>query len=141
MEGTESIRYLLIINDGPYGSERPYNALRLAMNLVRREAVHVRVFLIGDGVHCAVKGQQTPQGYCCSSFGKQALNSLTPSRIPCGCLKMAVAAMKICAPASSVFGKVFGVIPPSTAIITPGFTWSSAFRTRLILGIISGINS
>jgi len=25
--------YLFIINDGPYGSERAYNALRLAMNL------------------------------------------------------------------------------------------------------------
>ncbi len=63
MIGTESTRYLLIINDGPYGSERPYNALRLAMNLVKREAVHVRVFLMGDGVQCAIKGQQTPQGY------------------------------------------------------------------------------
>jgi uncharacterized protein involved in oxidation of intracellular sulfur len=55
--------YLLIINDGPYGNERPYNALRLAMNLVKREAAHVRVFLMGDGVQCAVKGQDTPQGY------------------------------------------------------------------------------
>jgi len=36
--------YLLIINDGPYGNERPYNALRLAMNLVKREATHVRLF-------------------------------------------------------------------------------------------------
>ena len=30
--------YLLIVNDGPYGNERPYNALRLALNLVRRSA-------------------------------------------------------------------------------------------------------
>jgi uncharacterized protein involved in oxidation of intracellular sulfur len=57
------MKYLFIINNGPYGDERPYNALRLAMNLVRREAVHVRVFLMGDGVQCAVKGQETPQGY------------------------------------------------------------------------------
>ena len=56
-------RYLFIINDGPYGNERPYNALRLAMNLVKREATHVRVFLLGDAVQCAVKGQETPQGY------------------------------------------------------------------------------
>ncbi len=63
MSETKPIRYLLIINDGPYGNERPYNALRLAMNLVRREATHVRVFLMGDGVQCAVKGQETPQGY------------------------------------------------------------------------------
>lgn len=55
--------YLLIINDGPYGNERPYNALRLAMNLAKREEAHVRVFLMGDGVQCAVRGQDTPQGY------------------------------------------------------------------------------
>ena len=54
---------LVIINDGPYGNERPYNALRLAMNLAKREVMHVRVFLMGDGVQCAVKGQVTPQGY------------------------------------------------------------------------------
>ncbi len=57
------MNYLFIINDGPYGSERPYNALRLAMNLVKREGTGVRVFLMGDGVQCAVRGQDTPQGY------------------------------------------------------------------------------
>ena len=56
-------QFLLIINDGPYGNERPYNALRLAMNLSKREGTSVRVFLMGDGVGCAVKGQDTPQGY------------------------------------------------------------------------------
>lgn len=30
--------YLLIVNDGPYGNERPFNALRIAMNLVKRES-------------------------------------------------------------------------------------------------------
>jgi uncharacterized protein involved in oxidation of intracellular sulfur len=55
--------YLIVINDGPYGSERAYNALRLAMNLVKRPGVGVRVFLIGDGVQCAVAGQKTPDGY------------------------------------------------------------------------------
>jgi uncharacterized protein involved in oxidation of intracellular sulfur len=58
-----SPHYLFIINDSPYGNERPYNALRLAMNIVKRETAHVRVFLMGDGVQCAVKGQETPQGY------------------------------------------------------------------------------
>ncbi|MDO9347847.1 MAG: hypothetical protein Q7T47_01065 [Anaerolineales bacterium] len=28
-------KYLFIINDAPYGNERPYNALRLALNLVK----------------------------------------------------------------------------------------------------------
>ena len=55
--------YLIAINDGPYGSERPYNALRLALNLVKRTDVRVRVFPIGDGVQCAVAGQKTPEGY------------------------------------------------------------------------------
>jgi len=48
---------LLIVNDGPYGNERPYNALRVAMNLAKREEAQVRMFLIGDGVQCAIKGQ------------------------------------------------------------------------------------
>lgn len=55
--------YLIAINDGPYGSERPYNALRLALNLVKRPDVSVRVFLVGDGVQCAAAGQKTPEGY------------------------------------------------------------------------------
>ena len=55
--------YLIVINDAPYGDERPYNALRLALNLVKREGVRVRVFLLADGVYCARKGQKTPEGY------------------------------------------------------------------------------
>lgn len=56
-------QFLIVIDDGPYGNERPYNALRLAMNLSKFEGTNVRVFLMGDGVQCAVKGQDTPQGY------------------------------------------------------------------------------
>lgn len=55
--------YLFIINNGPYGDERPYNALRLAMSLVKREATQVKVFLTADGVACARKNQKTPDGY------------------------------------------------------------------------------
>jgi len=55
--------FLILINDGPYGSERPYNAFRLAINLVKREQAHVRVFLVGDGVNCANANQTTPNGY------------------------------------------------------------------------------
>ncbi len=57
------MKYLFIINDGPYGNERPYNALRLALNLQKREGTAVRVFLVGDGVQCAVACQATPDGY------------------------------------------------------------------------------
>jgi len=58
-----SKKYLIVINDGPYGNERPYNALRLALNLVKRPEAKVQVFLVGDGVQCAIAGQETPQGY------------------------------------------------------------------------------
>ena len=57
------MKHLIIINDGPYGNERAYNALRLAMNVAKREGEKVRVFLMGDGVQCAVQKQDTPQGY------------------------------------------------------------------------------
>lgn len=63
MNANPQHNYLFIINDSPYGNERPYNALRLALNLVKRDATSVRVFLNGDGVMCAQKGQKTPDGY------------------------------------------------------------------------------
>jgi uncharacterized protein involved in oxidation of intracellular sulfur len=56
-------KYLFIINNGPYGDERPYNALRLAMSLVKREDTQVKIFLTADGVACARKNQKTPDGY------------------------------------------------------------------------------
>ncbi len=54
---------LIILNDAPYGNERPYNALRLAIQLAKRPDVHVRVFLVGDGVLSAQRGQKVPTGY------------------------------------------------------------------------------
>ena len=57
------MKYLFILNDGPYGSERSYNALRLAGALVKRDDVEVTVFLIGNAVTCGQTGQVTPDGY------------------------------------------------------------------------------
>jgi uncharacterized protein involved in oxidation of intracellular sulfur len=54
---------LVVVNDQPYGSERPYNALRLANALSKRDDVELRVFLLGDAVACAVAGQQLPEGH------------------------------------------------------------------------------
>jgi uncharacterized protein involved in oxidation of intracellular sulfur len=54
---------LLILNDPPYGSERSYNGLRLAIALVKAEGQRVRVFLMGDAASCARTGQKVPQGY------------------------------------------------------------------------------
>lgn len=57
------MKALFILNDGPYGSERSYNGLRLALALGTRPGTEVRVFLIGDAVGCAIRGQTTPNGY------------------------------------------------------------------------------
>ena len=54
---------LFILNDAPYGTERSYNALRLARALSKTEGQVVRVFLIGDAVACAKAGQKVPEGY------------------------------------------------------------------------------
>lgn len=54
---------LFIVNDAPYGSERPYNALRLAGALAGQDDQQVRVFLLSDAVVCAKVGQKLPEGY------------------------------------------------------------------------------
>lgn len=57
------MKTLFMLNDPPYGTERSYNALRLAGALVGREGNEVRVFLIGDGASCAKSGQKVPEGF------------------------------------------------------------------------------
>ena len=57
------VKCLVVVNDGPYGSERAYNALRTASALARKPGVSVDVFLVGDAVQCAVRGQSTPDGF------------------------------------------------------------------------------
>jgi uncharacterized protein involved in oxidation of intracellular sulfur len=54
---------LFILNDAPYGSERPYNALRLAGALAGKEGQQVQMFLMADAVFCAKTGQKVPDGY------------------------------------------------------------------------------
>ena len=55
---------LFILNDPPYGTERCYNALRLAHALEKADAaIEVTVFLMADAVVAARKGQKTPDGY------------------------------------------------------------------------------
>lgn len=53
---------LLVVNTPPYGSEGPYNALRLADALILREE-RVEVFLMGDGVHAARAGQEPREAH------------------------------------------------------------------------------
>ncbi|MCK5401403.1 MAG: DsrE family protein [Flavobacteriaceae bacterium] len=58
------MKILILINDAPYGTEKAYNALRLANQLGKEhETVEVRIFLMADAVSCAVANQTTPNGY------------------------------------------------------------------------------
>jgi uncharacterized protein involved in oxidation of intracellular sulfur len=53
-----------LLNDPPYGTERCYNALRLAGALLKKDAgSEVAVFLMADAVIAARTGQKTPGGY------------------------------------------------------------------------------
>lgn len=55
---------LILVNDAPYGTEKAYNAFRLAMTLQKDHPdVRVNVFLMADAVGCALPGQETPNGY------------------------------------------------------------------------------
>jgi uncharacterized protein involved in oxidation of intracellular sulfur len=54
---------LFILNDPPYGTERSYNALRLAGALAKRQGEDVKLFLLGDAVGCARANQKVPSGY------------------------------------------------------------------------------
>ncbi len=57
-------KILLLINDAPYGTEKAYNALRLAIQIGKdHEDVEVRVFLMADAANCALANQNTPNGY------------------------------------------------------------------------------
>jgi uncharacterized protein involved in oxidation of intracellular sulfur len=58
------MQYLFIINDAPYGSEKAYNAFRLAMQIKKDYPENeIRVFLMADAATCALPFQNTPQGY------------------------------------------------------------------------------
>ncbi len=58
------MRMLFVINDAPYGTEKAYNALRMAMAIQKQPGDHeVYVFLMADSVACALPGQTTPNGY------------------------------------------------------------------------------
>ncbi len=58
------MKILILINDAPYGTEKAYNALRLANQLGKdHETVEVRIFLMADAASCAIANQTTPNGY------------------------------------------------------------------------------
>ncbi len=58
------MQVLLILNDPPYGTERCYNGLRLALALTKSDPANaVTIFLMADAVAAAKSGQKTPDGY------------------------------------------------------------------------------
>lgn len=58
------MKALFILNDPPYGTERVYNALRLAHALAKKApATEVTLFLMADAVLAAKGGQKTPEGF------------------------------------------------------------------------------
>jgi uncharacterized protein involved in oxidation of intracellular sulfur len=57
-------KVLILINDAPYGTEKAYNALRLAMQIQKdHENTDLYIFLMADAVACALQNQNTPNGY------------------------------------------------------------------------------
>ena len=54
----------IVINSAPYGDEKIWNALRLATaSISSSTGMNVNIFLLGDAVSAAKKGQKTPEGY------------------------------------------------------------------------------
>ena len=60
-----AMKYLFVLNDPPYGTERSYNGLRLARELLKDATQDnaVRVFLVADAAACAKSGQKVPMSY------------------------------------------------------------------------------
>jgi len=58
-------KILIVINDAPYGTEKAYNALRMAITLQKEHSseVKVNIFLLADSVYCGLPRQNTPNGY------------------------------------------------------------------------------
>lgn len=52
----------LIVQESPYGTEKAWNALRLAQALLAAES-RVNLFLLGDAVGMGKAGQEVPMGY------------------------------------------------------------------------------
>jgi len=59
-----SMKAQFIVNDPPYGTERVYNAIRLAHALLKKDSItQTTVFLMADAVFAAKAQQKTPDDY------------------------------------------------------------------------------
>jgi len=75
------MKFLILLNDPAYGTEKSYNGLRLAMSLRKQEDIEMRVFLMADAIGCAKSGQKTPNGYYNL---ERMLRSLVATNTPIG---------------------------------------------------------
>ncbi|GGM74334.1 protein YchN [Longimycelium tulufanense] len=58
------MKFLFVLHDPPYGTERTYNGLRWATQMLTADAGHqVKMFLFGDAVVAARDGQSVPNGF------------------------------------------------------------------------------
>jgi uncharacterized protein involved in oxidation of intracellular sulfur len=71
------VKFLMLLNASPFSDERTYNALRLANCLAGREGSELRVYLMGDAVSGARRGQkERGDGFCAeASLGRLAQGS------------------------------------------------------------------
>jgi uncharacterized protein involved in oxidation of intracellular sulfur len=79
----------VVITGAPYGDEDVWNGLRLALTLSSSSVgANVNVFLLGDSVGTAKKGQGTPKGYYNLGEMLQELIERGVGILACGsCLK------------------------------------------------------
>jgi len=75
------MNFVIILNDPPYGTERSYNGLRLAISLSKQTDCDVKVFLMADAASCSKSGQLTPNGYYNL---ERMLKSLVSKGVPIG---------------------------------------------------------
>jgi uncharacterized protein involved in oxidation of intracellular sulfur len=59
----ETMKFLFVMHDPPYGTERTYNGVRWAREMLDKGDNEVKVFLFGDAVVATMDGQKTPDGF------------------------------------------------------------------------------
>jgi uncharacterized protein involved in oxidation of intracellular sulfur len=58
------MKVTIVLNDAPYGSEKAFNALRLALFLQKEHKdLDLRIFLLQDAPYCAIPNQAPPAGF------------------------------------------------------------------------------
>ncbi|GGZ15392.1 MULTISPECIES: DsrE/DsrF/TusD sulfur relay family protein [Shewanella] len=74
-------KILIVAHASPYGSEKMFNTLRIAVAMKEFAAgqAELKLFLMSDAVFSAVKGQQTPD---LSYNLQQMLEILTAQKVP-----------------------------------------------------------